>query len=75
MGISEPGDRLVFCQYTYLYGMDFDRHPLVRDVLTQRQQSHESFGIAMAGIPTNVWEEIENLAARDTELASQSLTL
>lgn len=74
-GITEPGDRLVFCQYTYLYGIDFDRHQFVHDLLTRRQQSHELFGVAIARVPMNVWAEVEILTARDTEPAPQSVTL
>ncbi|MBR7963955.1 DUF4123 domain-containing protein [Burkholderia vietnamiensis] len=74
-GIAEPGDRLVFCQYTYLYGIDFDRHQFIHDLLTRRQQSHELFGVAVAGVPTNVWAEVEMLTARDTAPAPHSVTL
>ncbi|MBN3747324.1 DUF4123 domain-containing protein [Burkholderia sp. Se-20373] len=74
-GIREPGDRLVFCQYTYLYGADFDQHRVVNDLLIQRQQSDEPFGAAIAGVPASVWDEIERVAVRDTGIASQSVTI
>lgn len=74
-GIREPGDRLVFCQYTYLYGMDFDRHGVVNDLLIQRQQSDESFGTVVAGIPASIWDEIERTGTRGTEGAPQSVTI
>lgn len=74
-GISEPGDRLVFCQYTYLYGEDFDQHRFVRDLLTQRQQSDEPFSVAITRVPAGVWEEVEEMRSREAGVAPQSVTL
>lgn len=74
-GISEPGDRLVFCQYTYLYGEDFDQHRLVHGLLTEHQQSDEPFGVAITRVPAGVWEEIEQMRAREAGVAPQSVTL
>ncbi|MDR8728064.1 DUF4123 domain-containing protein [Burkholderia pseudomultivorans] len=74
-GIREPGDRLVFCQYTYLYGENFDRHPVVNDLLIQRQRSDEPFGLAVAGVPVSVWDEIERTAVRDSGTVSSPVTI
>ncbi len=74
-GISEPGDRLVFCQHTYLYGKDFDQHRFVNDLLVRGQQSGESFGAAITRVPVGVWEEIERMGGRDAGIAPQSTTL
>ncbi|MDN7701569.1 MULTISPECIES: DUF4123 domain-containing protein [Burkholderia] len=74
-GIREPGDRLSFCQHTYMYGQDFDRNRFVHDLLIQRQQSDESFSVAITRVPANVWAEIERMGTHDAGSASQSVTL
>ncbi|WP_105133650.1 DUF4123 domain-containing protein [Burkholderia sp. BE12] len=74
-GIGEPGDRFFFCQHTYMYGQDFDQHRFVHDLLIQRQQSDESFSVAITGVPAGVWAEIEQMGAHGAGGASQSVTL
>ncbi|SDC85749.1 DUF4123 domain-containing protein [Paraburkholderia lycopersici] len=58
-GLTEPADRFLYCQYTYLYGIGFDRHWLVNDRLVGRRLSGESFASAINQIPAAVLEEIE----------------
>ncbi|KVN76867.1 hypothetical protein WT15_19880 [Burkholderia stagnalis] len=74
-GIREPGDRLAFCQYSYLYGNNFDQHRFVNDLMIQRQQSDEAFGIAITRVPTDVWAEMERMDVDDVGITSPSVTL
>lgn len=73
-GIREPADRLSFCLHSYLYAENFDQHPVVSDLLTQRQQSDEPFGIAITRVPAGVWEAIKRMSARDAAIEAQSVT-
>ncbi|VXB39346.1 Type VI secretion protein ImpA (modular protein) [Burkholderia sp. 8Y] len=57
-GITEPGDRLLFCQYSYLYGAAFDRHSNVHEALTRRKRTGESFRLTISQIPKAVWDYI-----------------
>ena len=58
--ISEPADRLMFCQCTYLYGEAFDRHAFVNDLLVQGTHTGEPFSKALMRVPPGVWAQIEH---------------
>lgn len=57
-GITEPGDRLLFCQYSYLYGAAFDRHRSVHEALLKRKSTGEAFRLTVSRIPMAVWDDI-----------------
>jgi len=61
-GLAQPADRLQFCEHTYLYGPEFDRHPYVQESLLQRKANGRSYEAAMQKLPGNVWTE---LASKD----------
>lgn len=58
-GLTEPADRHLYCQYTYLYGVGFDRHRLINDRLAGRKLSGESFDSVINLLPAGVLEEVE----------------
>ena len=62
-GFTDPRDRLAYCDYSYRYGPDFDRHPKVREALTQRRQTGGSFDAAVDRIPGSVWSELKRPSA------------
>ncbi|CAD6547235.1 DUF4123 domain-containing protein [Paraburkholderia metrosideri] len=57
--LTEPADRLVFCQHTYRYGMSFDRNPEIQNLLSGHKATGESLGVAIKRISGSVWEQIE----------------
>jgi hypothetical protein len=63
-GLTDAVDRLNFCQHSYLYGMDFDRHPRWQDALTKRQATAESFASIAEQMPAHVRDELKR--RRDT---------
>lgn len=63
-GLTEPADRLLYCQYTYLYGVEFDRHRFVNDRLIERRELGESFASVIDQLPVGVLHEIENALKR-----------
>jgi hypothetical protein len=73
-GIREPGDRLLFCLHSYLYAENFDQHPVVNELLSERQQSDEPFCIAITRVPVDVWQDIKQMSAREAMIAQQSMT-
>ncbi|MCE4547179.1 MULTISPECIES: DUF4123 domain-containing protein [unclassified Caballeronia] len=66
-GISEPADRLIFCQYSYLYGEAFDQHFFINDLLVLAKHTGESFREAVLRVPAGAWAQIEH--ARKHQLA------
>ncbi|WP_431227329.1 DUF4123 domain-containing protein [Burkholderia contaminans] len=57
-GLTEPSDKLGFCRNTYLYGMEFDRHPEVAGALNMRKALDTTFYSAMDGVPSHVWRAL-----------------
>jgi hypothetical protein len=70
-GLTEAADRLYFCQFTYLYGPDFDRHLRVHDALATRKNSGRPFRLAIDQLPPYVWGELER--ERHTEKSAPGL--
>jgi len=58
-GLTEPSDRLIFCQHTYRYGTTFDRHHRIRDVLSKRKTTGQPLVIAIQEVPPVIWKEID----------------
>jgi hypothetical protein len=58
-GFTEPADRLAYCDYSYRYGVDFDRHRYIRDALTARRRTGERFDAIVDQIPGWVWGELK----------------
>jgi hypothetical protein len=56
--LTDIADRLLFCHHTYRYGVDFDSHPRMRDVLTARKVSGRSFSAMIDVLPAYVWREL-----------------
>lgn len=69
-GLEEPADRLLYCQYSYLYGADFDSHPDVRSAF-ERSTPDQSFGERLASVWPTVWE---SLLAKQRKKASRDPT-
>lgn len=57
-GLTEATDRLIYCQHSYRYGLHFDDHHAVRDLLANPERRRESLGIAFRRLPPGVWEQI-----------------
>ena len=57
-GLTEPADRLLFCQRSYEHGPDFDEHPYVQDALARRGAAAEPFRVTINRIPSYVWADI-----------------
>ncbi|EYS87920.1 hypothetical protein CF68_01100 [Cupriavidus sp. SK-4] len=56
--ITEPADRVGYCQYSYRYGADFDQDPEVRRGLGERSRAGSTFDACMERIPDYVWNRV-----------------
>ncbi|MEM5433036.1 DUF4123 domain-containing protein [Cupriavidus oxalaticus] len=56
--LTEPADRVGYCQYSYRYGADFDQDPEVRSALERRMRDGGTFSARMAEIPDYVWNRV-----------------
>ncbi|WP_296226234.1 DUF4123 domain-containing protein [Ralstonia sp. UBA689] len=57
-GLTEPADRLRFCELSYRYGPAFDEHSNVRIALEERMRSSSSMAACEEGIHPTVWEQL-----------------
>lgn len=57
-GLAETTDRLFFCQHTYRYGPDFDRHPRIIEALMASKASGKRFSSVVDAVPLYAWEEL-----------------
>lgn len=62
-GFTEPKDRMAYCDYSYRYGPDFDRHPRIQEALASRRHTGGSFDAAVDRIPGSVWNELKRQRA------------
>jgi hypothetical protein len=58
-GLIGAVDRKRYCEYSYLQGETFDRHPYVHGVLSERETTGDSFDAVMDRVPRYVWAEVE----------------
>jgi hypothetical protein len=58
-GLTEASDRLIFCQHTYRYGSEFDRHYRIHDLLSQRKKTGQRLAFVIQEVPPVVWKEID----------------
>jgi hypothetical protein len=65
-GLTEAADRLNFCQHTYLYGLEFDRHPRLHDALATRKTTGQPFSLVVDGMPGYVWDEVKRKRSMQT---------
>jgi hypothetical protein len=57
-GLADTTDRLLFCQHTYAYGLEFDRHPRIVEALMARKASGKKFSLIVDAVPLYVWDEL-----------------
>lgn len=57
-GLTEPAERLRFCELSYRYGSAFDEHSSVRIALEERARSGNSMAACEEGIHPTVWEQL-----------------
>jgi len=63
-GLTEPADRLRFCELSYQYGPAFDEHGSVRIALEKRMHSGSSMAACEEGIHPATWEQLLTKAKR-----------
>lgn len=56
--LTEPADRMGYCQYSYRYGAGFDQDAEVRRALEQRMREGGTFNACMARVPDYVWSRL-----------------
>ncbi|MGU7780923.1 DUF4123 domain-containing protein [Burkholderia sp. PU8-34] len=66
-GLTEPSDRLSFCQQSCLHGMAFDCHPAISEALEARRRSGMSLGPVIDAVPSYVWTEIARKRSAQSE--------
>ena len=57
-GLTEPADRLRFCELSYRYGAAFDEHNSVRAALEERMHTDSSMAACEENIHPTVWEQL-----------------
>jgi hypothetical protein len=62
-GVSEDGDLLLYASIALGIHKQFDTHPAVAECLKTCGAQRKSFKDAVAGLPANVWDEIEQFPA------------
>ncbi|AOZ09951.1 DUF4123 domain-containing protein [Cupriavidus malaysiensis] len=58
-GLTEPADRLRFCELSYQFGEAFDQHEHVTAALRQRQETGTSMAACEQAIHPSVWEQLQ----------------
>lgn len=65
--LTEPADRLRYCEHSYQYGLEFDLYPEVCSALKSRAESGEGFGDCMDRIPDYVWNSLRRKLVATSE--------
>ncbi len=64
-GLTEPADRMYFCELSYRYGPDFDAHDDMRRALEERASSGQTMIACADGVHPSVWEQLAKNANRE----------